>query len=191
MRALKISDLSQNAIRELDCLYRTTRDAQLRTRVHMVLLAVEKGLIAAEIADIVRTDEQTVRRWLKRYQSQGLDGLYESPRPGCPRKVTAAYLSELMEVVRHQPNHLPTAIHLVDPRPAGRLHGAKDRHRSEPRDRASAFAGGRDHPARRMPRITPHSIPAKKTPQPRKSHGSAPPIPKSAPLNIYQQNKSN
>jgi transposase len=103
MRALKILDLSQNAIRELDCLYRTTRDAPLRTRVHMVLLAVEKGLIAAEIAEIVRTDEQTVRRWLKRYQSQGVDGLYSSPRPGCPRKVTDAYLSELIEVVRQPP----------------------------------------------------------------------------------------
>jgi len=103
MKALKISDLSQNAVRELDCLYRTTRDAQLRTRVHMVLLAVEKGLVAAEIAEIVRTDEQTVRRWLKRYQSQGLDGLYSSPRPGCPRKVTDAYLSELVKVARQRP----------------------------------------------------------------------------------------
>jgi transposase len=103
MRALKISDLSQKAVRELDCLYRTTRDAQLRTRVHMVLLAVEKGLTAAEIGDLVRADEQTVRRWLKRYQTQGLDGLYDSPRPGGPRKVTEAYLSELIEVVRHQP----------------------------------------------------------------------------------------
>jgi transposase len=103
MRALKISDLSQNAIRELDRLYRTTRDAQLRTRVNMVLLAAEKGLIAAEIAEIVRSDEQTVRRWLKRYQARGLDGLYDSPRPGGPRKVTDAYLSELIEVVRQVP----------------------------------------------------------------------------------------
>ena len=63
----------------------------------------KKVLIAAEIADIVRADEQTVRRWLKRYQSQGLAGLYDSPRPGGPRKVTAAYLSELIEVVRQQP----------------------------------------------------------------------------------------
>jgi transposase len=108
MKALRIADLTPDAIRELDRLYRTTRDAPLRTRVHMVLLAVEKGLIATEIAGIVRTDEQTVRRWLKRYQAQGLDGLYDSPRPGCPRKVTDAYLSDLIEVV-HQP---PTAFQL-------------------------------------------------------------------------------
>jgi transposase len=111
MKALKISDLPSNAVRELDRLYRTTRDAQLRTRVHMVLLAAEKGLVAAEIAEIVRTDEQTVRRWLKRYQSKGLGGLHDAPRPGCPRKVTAAYLGELIEVVR-QP---PTAFQLPFP----------------------------------------------------------------------------
>jgi transposase len=105
MKTLKISNLSQNAIRELDCLYRTTRDAQLRTRVNIVLLAAEKGLIAAEIAEIVRADEQTVRRWLKRYQARGLDGLYDSPRPGGPRKVTAAYLSELIEVVHQLPTN--------------------------------------------------------------------------------------
>jgi transposase len=103
VKALKISDLPPNAVRDLDRLYRTTRDAQLRTRVHMVLLAVEKNLVAADIAGIVRTDEQTVRRWLKRYQAQGLAGLNDSPRPGCPRKVTAAYLSELIEVVRQPP----------------------------------------------------------------------------------------
>ena len=116
MKALKISDLSQNAVRELDCLYRTTRDAQLRTRVHIVLLAVEKGLIAAEIADIVRADEQTVRRWLKRYQAQGLDGLYDSPRPGGPRKVTDTYLNELMDVARQSPTafQLPFATWTLD-----------------------------------------------------------------------------
>ena len=65
LRALQVSDLSAEAIGELDKLYRTTRDARLRTRAQIILLAAEKGLVAAEIASIVRTDEQTVRRWLK------------------------------------------------------------------------------------------------------------------------------
>jgi hypothetical protein len=32
----------------------------------MVLLATERHLMATDIAAIVRTDEETVRRWLKR-----------------------------------------------------------------------------------------------------------------------------
>jgi hypothetical protein len=50
----------------LDTLYRTTRDARLCTRAQMVLLAVERRLAAPAIAPIVREDEETVRRWLKR-----------------------------------------------------------------------------------------------------------------------------
>ena len=79
--------------------------------VHIVLLAAEKGLIAAEIADIVRADEQTVRRWLKRYLAQGLSGLFDSPRPGGPRKVTAAFLLELSKWFITA-NHLPATFHL-------------------------------------------------------------------------------
>jgi hypothetical protein len=39
---------------------------RLRTRAQMVLLAAEQGLVAAEIAPIVRKDEETVRRWFAR-----------------------------------------------------------------------------------------------------------------------------
>jgi len=106
VKALQVSDLSAEAIGELDKLYRTTRDARLRTRAQIVLLAAEKELVAAEIAAIVRTDEQTVRRWLKRYLSQGLSGLFDSPRPGGPRKVTDEFLTELTDTARLQPTSL-------------------------------------------------------------------------------------
>ena len=106
MRALRVSELSDEAIRELDRLYRTTRDVRLRTRAQIILLAAEKGLLAAEIAEIVRTDEQTVRRWLKRYLSAGLAGLVDSPRPGGPRKVNEAYLAQLVETANQRPSTL-------------------------------------------------------------------------------------
>jgi hypothetical protein len=54
--------LAGGAPRELGQLYDTT-DVRLRTRAQMVLLAAEQGLVAAEIAPIVRKDEETVRRW--------------------------------------------------------------------------------------------------------------------------------
>ena len=44
--------------------------ARLRTRVQMVLLAAEQRMTAAEIAEIVRASEETVRRWLKRYLAE-------------------------------------------------------------------------------------------------------------------------
>ena len=72
----------------------------------MMLLAAEKGLTAPEIAEIVRDDEQTVRRWMKRYMAEGIEGLKDAPKSGNPGKVTAAYEEQLLAVVRRRPRSL-------------------------------------------------------------------------------------
>ena len=106
MKPLQVTDLSAEARQELDTLYRTTKDVRIHTRALIILLATEKGLVAEEIASIVRTDEQTVRRWLKRYLNQGIAGLSDLPRPGGPRKVTPAFLAALVAAARTQPQTL-------------------------------------------------------------------------------------
>lgn len=106
MNPLQIPPLSDERIAELDDLYRKTRDVRLRTRVQIVLLAGEKQMHAAEIASIVRKDEDTVRFWLKRYVAEGIKGLYDRRRTGAPSKVTPAYKEKLLAVVRLQPGSL-------------------------------------------------------------------------------------
>ena len=90
----------------LETLYRTTREARLRTRAQMVLLALEQRLAAPAIAAIVREHEETVRRWLKRYRAEGLAGLHDRPMPGAPGKVTPEYAEQLLAVVRRRPRSL-------------------------------------------------------------------------------------
>ncbi len=63
---LEIPVPTAEELERLGTLYRTTRQVRLRTRAQMVLLAGEQRLTAPAIARIVREDEQTVRRWLKR-----------------------------------------------------------------------------------------------------------------------------
>lgn len=88
MKAVTLFPLSDKAIEELDELDRTTKDVRIRTRVQMVLLSGEQGLVAGEIAVIVRQNDQTVRMWLKRYQAEGIAGLYDEPRSGAPAKIS-------------------------------------------------------------------------------------------------------
>jgi len=106
MRPIRLDGLSTEQLSELDALYHTTRDVRVRTRAQMILLAAERGLVAAEIAAIVRQSEETVRRWLVRYQAEGITGLSDAPRPGAPPKVTAAYRERLLELVRRRPRAL-------------------------------------------------------------------------------------
>jgi len=90
----------------LDEVYHATRDVRVRTRAQMVFLAAEQRLSVAEIAAIVRESEETVRRWLKRFQAEGIAGLYDRYRAGAPRKVTPAYREHLLFAVRRRPRSL-------------------------------------------------------------------------------------
>jgi transposase len=72
----------------------------------MVLLAVDAKMTAPQIAKIVRQDEQTVRRWLKRFNQEGINGLYDEPKSGAPRRVTDAYRARLLVIVRQRPRSL-------------------------------------------------------------------------------------
>ncbi len=106
MKPIRIPALSPEQLEALEELYRTTREARLRTRAQMVLLAAEQRLTSAAIAEIVRSSEETVRRWLKRYLAEGVEGLRDVPRPGAPSKVTADYKERLLRAVRRRPRSL-------------------------------------------------------------------------------------
>lgn len=106
MHPIRLAPLSSEQLDALDQLYRTTRDVRVRTRAQMVLLAAERSLVAADIAAIVRQDEETVRRWLARYEAEGAPGLSDAPRPGAPGKCTVAYREQLVECVRRRPRSL-------------------------------------------------------------------------------------
>ena len=106
MQLLRLTDVSSAELAALDQVYHATREVRLRTRVQIILLAVEQHLVAPQIAAIVRKDEQTVRRWLKRYVADGLAGLADAPRPGGPTKITAAYRERLLHLVRQRPRSL-------------------------------------------------------------------------------------
>ena len=60
MRPIRLDALSPERLRELDELHHATRDVRVRTRARMVLLAAEQGLVAAEIAPVVRQDEDEI-----------------------------------------------------------------------------------------------------------------------------------
>src|SRR5918912_58329 len=105
-KPLEIPELTAAEAEALDALYRTTREVRLRTRAQIVMLAGEQRLTAPAIARIVREDEQTVRRWLKRWLAEGIEGLKDRPMPGGPAKITDAYRAQLLAAVRRRPRSL-------------------------------------------------------------------------------------
>jgi transposase len=74
-------------------------------RIRMVLLA-SRGYSVAQIAAIFECEEATVRRWLERYQAEGVSGLQDRPRVGRPRKADAVARTVIRHVVEQTPAEL-------------------------------------------------------------------------------------
>jgi len=80
-------DLSAAERREIEDLARRRRTAQgLARRARIVLLAAE-GLENKMIAAELGATEDTVGKWRRRFAERRLEGLYDEPRPGAPRRI--------------------------------------------------------------------------------------------------------
>lgn len=103
---IQVRELNKSELEELQDLYDKTKDVRMRTRSQMILLAVEENMTAFQIGKIVRKNDQTVSRWIRRFNAEGVNGLSDAPGPGSPGTVTEEYRLLLVSIVRQRPRAL-------------------------------------------------------------------------------------
>lgn len=102
---LYVRPLKRGVRKRLERLAKRARDARLVNRARMILLSNQRKKLS-EIGTILSTMPETVARWIRRYEAEGIDGLYDRPRSGGPRKADAAYEQRLMELVQSDPRRI-------------------------------------------------------------------------------------
>ena len=85
--SLRVTKVHWRQKARLNRLYREALCPHFRIRVQMVLLSIA-GRTLGEIAGIVRESDETVRRWLHRFKTEGCDGLVERAHLGRPTQLT-------------------------------------------------------------------------------------------------------
>ena len=101
----RVHTLSGEETQALEHLHRDTKDADVRSRCDMILWS-NAGLSPPQIAERVRFSRDTVVRYIKRYEAEGLAGLFTKPRSGRPRRVTPEYEAQLLAAVAQEPRNL-------------------------------------------------------------------------------------
>lgn len=104
-KAFRLPPLEEATIVALQQQYDTTRDADLRLRTHMVLLA-HLGRSVSEIAHLVFRSQDTVLRQLHRFVNDGLRALPRRKAPGAVPTITPAWEAELVRVIDLDPHTL-------------------------------------------------------------------------------------
>ena len=82
--SIELTDLERE---ELEGLSRRRRTAQGLARRAQIVLAAAEGLENKQIAAQLGSDAGTVGKWRRRFAERRLDGLYDEPRPGAPRRI--------------------------------------------------------------------------------------------------------
>lgn len=91
-------ELTETERRELMGLIRRHENASpVALRARIVLLCAD-GLSNAAVARKLGTTSQRVGRWRRRFVERRLDGLWDEPRSGTPRKITDAQVEEVVRL---------------------------------------------------------------------------------------------
>jgi transposase len=81
---------------ELERLTRRNRvNRGLAFRARVILMSAD-GIPGLRIAKKLRSTNQTICRWRKRFLDGGIDALYDESKPGTPRKITDDKLEEIV-----------------------------------------------------------------------------------------------
>jgi transposase len=88
--------LSDGERESLESLAHRSRTAPQIARRARIVLACATGVDNGRVARKLRLAPQTVCRWRGRFVRQRLDGLYDEPRPGTPRKITDAQVEHIV-----------------------------------------------------------------------------------------------
>lgn len=88
--------LSEDESERLQSLAHRARSQPLLARRARVVLGCAKGLDNQAVAKKVRCSLGMVGKWRSRYLKAGLEGLYDEPRPGAPRKIGDAEVERVV-----------------------------------------------------------------------------------------------
>ena len=88
--------LSATERRQLESLARRRKTAQGLARRARIILAAAQGLENKAIVERLGVDANTVGKWRRRFAARRLDGLYDEPRPGTPRRISDDAITEVI-----------------------------------------------------------------------------------------------
>jgi transposase len=90
--AIELTSAERAALEGLAGRRRTAQGLAKRARIVLAAAAATENKIIAQTLDI---DANTVGKWRRRFADHRLDGLYDEPRSGAPRRIEEDEIAEI------------------------------------------------------------------------------------------------
>lgn len=92
----------------LEEMYRHHPTFRCRQRAQVILLSI-RGFTMNHLSEIVEVRRDAISEWITRWETEGIRGLYDRPRSGCPPIYTEAEVELLKALVDAEPRQIKTA----------------------------------------------------------------------------------
>jgi putative transposase len=84
---------------ELLKLYKQEKQARVKQRLLAIYLMQRDKISSYKVANILEVNPQSVRNWIKRYNTEGTSGLRDKPKEGRPKEISEQMLKTILEQI--------------------------------------------------------------------------------------------
>jgi transposase len=92
-------DKTKNTVEELRRIYRNEKNARVQKKLLGIKMMVEEELSSYEVAQRLNVSPTTARKWLKRYNESGYEGLLDRYVPGGRLNITDQQFLSIIEEI--------------------------------------------------------------------------------------------
>ena len=96
-------ELKPKELAEIEKAIRQDKRAEVRQRAIAIRL-LHRGQKPEAVAEQQMVSLPTIYNWHKLWREQGIEGLANKKKPGCPAKATEAYCQKLEEILEKEPS---------------------------------------------------------------------------------------
>jgi len=105
MACLLFADIKKDDVKKLYEILKK-EEAYIKKRVHAIILSGIHKYRVSEISKIVNLHPNHLRKWIKRYNKEGLDIILNSPRTGKKKQITENIKNKIIEIAKIPPRKL-------------------------------------------------------------------------------------
>jgi transposase len=115
-----VQPLTENQRQTLEDIRKHDPSPRARTRAHSILLSSRRMTIK-EIVQIYQVDRDTIASWIKKWEHDGVESLYDKPRCGRPSKLTLEEKELAQQYIKEEPRCLKQVGERLSQKTAKRL----------------------------------------------------------------------
>lgn len=106
MARLLFANIRKEDIKNLYEILKKKEEEYIKKRVHAIILSGIHKYKISEISKIVHLHPNHLRKWIKRYNKDGIDIILNSPKTGKRKQITEDIKNKIIEIAKIPPRKL-------------------------------------------------------------------------------------